>query len=92
VPPTVDCYHGCGMTMMGKQCNIPLAPICFWAVYNRLVWSIQVFGDESSKTPYNDSGNSLEPLLPLHFRKDLRGTRLIAVPNGNNAEDWTIRG
>jgi len=29
VPPTVDCYHGCGMTMMGKQCNIPLAPICF---------------------------------------------------------------
>ena len=29
VPPTVECYHGCGMTMMEKQCNIPLAQMCF---------------------------------------------------------------
>lgn len=28
VPPTVDCFHGCGMTMGGKQCNIPLLACC----------------------------------------------------------------
>jgi hypothetical protein len=28
VPPTVDCYHGCGITMMEKQCNIPLIVCC----------------------------------------------------------------
>lgn len=38
-----------------------------------------------------DAGNSLEPLLPPLHRKMLRGTRLIAEPNGNNAKDWTIR-
>ncbi len=28
VPPTVDSYHGCGMTMTVKECNIPLVS-CF---------------------------------------------------------------
>ena len=37
------------------------------------------------------SGNPLEPLLPLLVRKPQQGTRLMAVPNGNNARDWAIR-
>ena len=28
VPPTVNCFDGCGITMEGKQCNIPLICAC----------------------------------------------------------------
>jgi len=36
------------------------------------------------------SGNPLEPRLPPCNGNIIRGTRLIAVPNGNNVEDWAI--
>tara|TARA_A100001015_G_scaffold319696_2_gene443445 strand:- start:4349 stop:4492 length:144 start_codon:yes stop_codon:yes gene_type:complete len=38
-----------------------------------------------------DAGNSLELLLPLLLWKLIKGTRLIAEPNGNKVKDWTIR-
>ena len=37
------------------------------------------------------AGIPLEPQLPPHVGNDDGGTRLVAVPNGNNAEDWAIR-
>ena len=36
-------------------------------------------------------GNPLRAFATTLFRKLYRGTRLIAVPNGNNAKDWAIR-
>ena len=37
------------------------------------------------------AGTPLEPLLPLWCWKMLRGSRLIADPDGNNVKDWAIR-
>lgn len=37
------------------------------------------------------AGTSLESLLPLSYGNILKGTRLIAEPNGNNVKNWTIR-
>jgi hypothetical protein len=37
------------------------------------------------------AGSPLEPLLPLWYRNMLRGSRLIAEPDGKNVKDWVIR-
>ena len=37
------------------------------------------------------AGNPLESLLPPTYRKVCWGTRLMAVPNGNNVKNWAIR-
>ena len=37
------------------------------------------------------AGNPLEPQSTTPLSKEFGGTRLIAVPNGNKLEDWTIR-
>ena len=36
-------------------------------------------------------GKPLRAFATTLFWKHHRGTRLIAVPNGNNAKDWAIR-
>ena len=38
-----------------------------------------------------EAGSSLELLLPPLIGNDQKGTRLIAVPNGNKVVDWAIR-
>lgn len=39
----------------------------------------------------DNNSKLLELQLPLHGRNSMQGTRLMAVPNGNNVEDWAIR-
>ena len=57
--------------------------------FKRVYYLVSLF--TRCKTPYND-GNSLRALNTTFGWKQPKGTRSIAVHNGNNFKDWVIRG